>query len=469
MTYFKACMISIFFAFTSLICHRTFGQSSSNKVLPRDWYKKDPEEDSIAGISLDKAYGLLKGKKYRTVVVAVIDNGVDINHEDLKNIIWTNTKEISGNGIDDDGNGYIDDVHGWNFRGGKDGTVIENEQSGSTQFYQAWKDKFEKVDTSRLSGEDKKKFIIYTKAKEEYIEKLKSKDSMDVQVVYNLKYNSSSLIANDSGSNQSQHYGSPYMKLSKNLSHGTHVAGIIAAEQDNNLGIDGIANHVLIMPILATTALGDERDKDVANAIRYAVNNGAQIINMSFSKLFSSDKRFVDDAIKYAERKNVLIIHAAGNDGVDIDSVKNYHYPIAVYEDGTKADNFITVGWSRGLFDYRLAHPYSNYGKDNVDIFAPGSDIYSTVPDNEYDFKSGSSMSTPVVAGVAALLMSYFPSLSAKQVKVILLESSYKPNQIVNKPQTNTQVPFNSLSVTGGIINACNAVKMAIRMAKNAP
>ena len=252
------------------------------------------------------------------------------------------------------------------------------------------------------------------------------------------------------------------MKLTPNLSHGTHVAGIIAAQRNNQKGVDGIADNVLIMPILATTASGDERDKDVANAIRYAVNNGAKVINMSFSKPFSPYKKVVDEAIQYAEKRNILIVHAAGNDGKDIDIADNYHYPIAIYENGKKATNFITVGWSRSKFDYRLAHPYSDYGAKNVDLFAPGSDIFSTVLDNSYDFKSASSMSTPIVSGVAALLLSYFPTLSTAQVKDIILKSSFKPEIKVNKPGSKIEVPFLSLSVTGGIVNAYNAVKMAI-------
>ncbi len=157
-----------------------------------------------------------------------------------------------------------------------------------------------------------------------------------------------------------------------------------------------------------------------------------------------------------------MIFHAAGNDGVNIDSTINYHYPIAIYRNGSRASNFITVGWNRALFDYRLAHPYGDYGKLNVDLLAPGSDIYSCVPNNQYDFKSATSMATPMVSGVTALLYSYFPHLTMKQVKDIILKSTFRPNQIVNKPQTKTQVQFSSLSVTGGIVNAYNAIKIAL-------
>jgi len=307
-------------------------------------------------------------------------------------------------------------------------------------------------------------YPIYKRAEKAYLEHLNSKDSNDIKYAYNLNFSSRALIANYHIGSVGGHYGSPNFKLSPNLSHGTHVAGIIAAQRNNGIGIDGIADDVKIMPIVASTALGDERDEDVANAIRYAVDNGARIISMSFSKLFSADKKLVDDAIRYAEKKNVLIVHCAGNDGVDIDDPLNYHYPIAIYMDGQRASNFLAIGWNRPLFDHRLAHPYSDYGKMNVDLFAPGSDIYSTVPGSKYDFKSGSSMSTPVVSGVAALLMEYFPTLTAAQVKTILIKSVFRPKQLVNKPQTKNEVPFESLSASGGIVNAYNAVKMAMEM-----
>jgi cell wall-associated protease len=354
-------------------------------------------------------------------------------------------------------------MHGWNFRGIKDGTIVGNEQAEATHIYAIWHARYNQVDTSKLTGLEIKNWRMYVKAKKVYLDKIKeSKDSFELKFAYNIHYNSSAFIGDDPANPKERQYGSPLVKLTPELSHGTHVAGIIGARNDNGTGINGIANNVLIMPLVATTAGGDERDKDVVNAIRYAVDNGARVINMSFSKPFSAYKNVVDDAVRYAEKKNVLIVHSAGNDGDNNDTAN--HYPIAIYENGEKAANFISVGWSRPLFNYRLAHPYSNYGKMNVDLFAPGSDIFSTVPGNAYDFKSGSSMSAPCVSGIAALLFSYFPSLSAVQVKEILLRSSFKPKIMVNRPGSTTKVDFSSLSVSGGIVSAYNAVKMAIEM-----
>jgi len=455
------------FGLVALCSQNIFGQLSA-KANAGNWLALDPKADTIAGISLYKAYDLLKGKSSQTIIVAVIDNGVDIEHEDLKNIIWRNKNEIPGNGIDDDHNGYIDDVHGWNFRGSKDGTIICNERAGATQIYLAWKNRFENIDSNLLDSTEKKELSMYIKAKTEYLDKINtSRDSIELNYSYNSHYHSSELIANDSESSTTHFYGSPYFKLPPNVNHGTYVSGIIAAERNNTIGTNGIADNVLIMPVVASTQVGDERDKDVANAIRYAVDNGARIINISFSKIYSTDKKLVDEAIRYAEKKKVLIIHCAGNDGVNIDSFYNYHYPVALYDDGEKANNFITVGWNRPLFDYRLAHPNSGYGKKNVDLFAPGSDIFTTAPSSEYDFRSGSSMSTPCVTGVAALLLSYFPNLSMMQVKDILLKSVFIPEQMVNKPGTKIQVPFTTLSASGGIVNAYNAVQMAIHVTQH--
>jgi cell wall-associated protease len=439
----------------------SFGFIPAPNRAVRDWTKLDIETDSIVGISLYKAYELLKSRVSKPVIVAVIDNGVDIEHEDLKNIIWTNTKEVLGNGIDDDHNGYVDDVHGWNFRGARDGSTVENEQYVSTHIYATLKNKYEGADTNKLNNTEKKEWQIYTKAKKDYFQNIKeSKDSIDFKYALNVNFNSSQFLEDNPMNPNEHNYGNPFMKLSPNLSHGTHVAGIIAARRNNDKGVDGIADNVIIMPILAATGTGDERDKDVANAIIYAVDNGAKIINMSFGKYFTTNKEALDKAIRYAEKKNVLIFHAAGNDGSnnDLDNT----YPNPYYGNGKKASNFITVGWTRAKFDARLAHQFSNYGVKTVDLFAPGSDIFSTVLDNLYDGKSGTSMASPCVAGVGALLFSYFPNLSMQQVKDILLESTFKPDIMVNRLNSKEKIHFKSLSVTGGILNAYNAVKMAI-------
>ncbi len=396
--------------------------------------------------------------------MAVIDNGFDINHEDLKNVIWTNKKEIPGNQVDDDHNGYVDDVHGWNFRSARDGTVAENEQSETTRIIALGRAKYEAADSTRLSAKDRAGLRGYLRAKKEYLRAINPNmdhsDTGEVRYAKNLDFSSSAVIGDDPMNPSERSYGSPFMNLTPLLTHGTHVAGIIAAQRNNGVGIDGIADNVLIMPIVAATASGDERDKDVANAIRYAVDNGARIINISFGKEFSRDKRVVDDAIRYAEKNDVLIVHAAGNDGEDDDAWS--HYPVADYGGG-RAKNFITVGWSRWKFDERLAHPFSDYGPRTVDVFAPGSEIFSSVPGDKYEKKSGSSMSAPMVTGVAALLLSYFPQLSAVQLKQIIMASSFRPTTIVNKPGTNQKVPFRSLSVSGGIVNAYNAVSAALR------
>ncbi|GAB4038485.1 S8 family peptidase [Spirosoma gilvum] len=444
----------------------TFPTSSrSIRKYPSDWYFRDLADDSIPGISLDKAYRLLAGRKSKPVIVAVIDNGVDITHEDLKQVIWTNTAEIPANGIDDDRNGYVDDVHGWNFRGAKNGSTVEHEQAEITHVYALWKTIYDQVDSTQLRGDQKREWRMYQQAKAAYLAATKqTTDTANLAFTYNLRYNSSLRIGDDPDNLTQHNYGSPLFNLTPNLTHGTHVAGIIAALRTNQIGMKGISDNVLIMPILATTALGDERDKDVANAIRYAVRNGAKVINLSFSKPFSPFKQVVDEAIQDAETNGVLIFHAAGNDGSDNDTTN--HYPIAQYKNGQKAGNFITVGWTKPFYDERLVAYYSNYGALTVDLFAPGSDIVSTLPGNQYGEKSGTSMATPFVSGVAALLWSYFPSLTATQIKDILLRSTSKPALVVNKPGSKMKVAFHELSVTGGIVNAFNAVKMAFAIEK---
>ncbi|MBI3882816.1 MAG: S8 family serine peptidase, partial [Sphingobacteriales bacterium] len=245
--------------------------------------------------------------------------------------------------------------------------------------------------------------------------------------------------------------------------HGTHCSGIIGAVRDNNKGVNGIADNVKIMMIRAVPD-GDEHDKDIANAIRYAVDNGAQIISMSFGKDFSPEKYWVDDAARYAEKKNVLLVHAAGNDAKNIDTTDNF--PNANFIDGKGRSNiWITVGASGDPKNGGVTASFSNYGKKEVDVFAPGVKIHSTIPGgNTYGDASGTSMACPVVAGTAAFILEYFPTLSALQLKYVIEKSAKSPGIDVRQPGTENQVNMLTLDKTGGIINAYEAVKLAATM-----
>ncbi|TAE31779.1 MAG: peptidase S8 [Cytophagales bacterium] len=513
------------------------------KSLPKNWSHLDPAKDSIAGISLNGAYELLKGRTSQPVVVAIIDSGVDTDHEDLKDVVWKNPKETPDNNVDDDKNGYPDDLTGWNFMGSKDGTTYETDQEEVTQIYVLWKDKYDKADPKRLKGREAEEYAIYQKAKERFVKgyaanqakrraisdsvgfftglnalkpqldgkpfdissinELKPADSTQAGVravlgeVFTEQFRSfdmmyrilerayprlkEALLAETEKSfnpdNQNRkavgdnpldpnerYYGSPKLQLgdSEELAmHGTHVAGIVGAKRGNNVGVDGIADNVRIMTIAVVPSNGDERDKDVANGIRYAVDNGAKVINMSFGKRFSPYKPQVDAAIRYAEERDVLLIHASGNNAENYDSVPAYPRP--EYEDGRTARNFMTIGNSTARLNEGLAARSSNYGSRTVDLFAPGTDIESTIPRNNYAAFTGTSMAAPCVAGVAALLRSYFPNLTAVQVKDILMKSVYKPELSVLRPASKQRVPFSSLSISGGIVNAAGAVRLALQ------
>lgn len=504
-----------------------------------DWFNADAQTDDIHGVSTEKAYNeLLKGKESKTVIVAIIDSGIDIEHEDLQGKIWTNNDEIQGNGIDDDKNGYIDDIHGWNFIGGKDGKNVVHETVEITRLYRKYKAKYENKDPKTLSKSENAGYLKYLEYKAAYeaeyseaetilgnikslydnykiadglvkaalekesytIEDLEGMntngDEMMSQVIglmtyilendikpedleegiehyedklkYNLdlEYNPREIVGDDPANLSNLFYGNNDV-IGERADHGTHVAGIIAANRNNDIGMRGIAENVKLM-VLRVVPDGDERDKDVANAIRYAVDNGARVINMSFGKDYSPNKAYVDKAVKYAESKKVLLIHASGNDALNNDKIE--HYPTQKYDDGTKATNWITVGASSKDDDLELPGNFSNYGRKTVDIFAPGVDIYSLEPENKYAVKSGTSMACPVVTGVAALLMSYYPEFDIYQIKDILLKSSakykrnkvYKPNKNGDKKKTTR---FKKLSRTGGIVNAYYAIKMAGELA----
>ena len=508
----------------------------SMKLEYANWHNLDPQENNVQGTSVDRAYStVLKKKTSKTVVVAIIDSGIDIDHEDLKGSIWTNKGEIPGNGIDDDHNGYVDDVHGWNFLGNADGRNIDHEALEFTRLVRKYKDKFEGKKRSEIPKDEVSEYDIYEAAQKEYTAKKEEADHMaqmlkifdmiyqpadsivtaflgkkdytiddlksissgndtlteardflldryekgftrsafeslkeysDDRIAYNLNldYNPRGIIGDDPDNINDSLYGNNDVKGDK-PDHGTHVAGIIAANRYNNLGIKGIADNVKIMSV-RTIPDGDERDKDVVNAIRYAVDNGAQIINMSFGKMFSPHKRAVDAAIHYAEKRNVLIIHAAGNDAQDID--KSNSYPTNYYSDSKiPAQNWLTIGASAKEDDAHLAADFTNYGRKRVDIFAPGVNIYSLQPNNTYELKSGTSMACPVVTGVAALLMSYFPQLSIYEIKDILLESGtvYKNQKVLLPDESQNDKPkmvkFKKLSATGEIVNAYRAVEMA--------
>lgn len=515
-------------------------QESTSSTPPHDWFIKDPETDHVQGVSADKVYEtLLKDQPSRTVIVAIIDSGVDINHEDLKDVIWTNEDEIPGNGIDDDKNGYIDDVHGWNFIGGKDGTNVEADTYELTREYMRLKEKFENVDAGKVPKKQKDEYASYL-AIEDKFKKLKSKNetiygqfsvlylnfqrSVDtlkyaldtdtltrellasyqpesqvftfakgyitsklkffddeqpiedilaefkegydyyrviVEYGYNEDFDSRKIVGDNYSDINEKGYGNNDVTGPDAL-HGTHVAGIVAANRKNEIGIKGIADNVRIMSVRAVPN-GDERDKDVANAIIYAVDNGAHVINMSFGKSFSPQKEAVDKAVKYAEKKGVLLIHASGNDGEDIDKEKNY--PMRTFEEGKEAKNWMEIGASSWGTNEDFVAKFSNYGKKNVDVFAPGVEIYSTVPGSKYEIEQGTSMAAPIVTGIAALLMSYFPDLSAAEVKEVIRKSSRRFDGLkVQLPGGKKSVELSDISNTGGLVNAYEAVKMAKEM-----
>lgn len=419
----------------------------------QDWHLKSKDTDKIYGTGVIKAYAeLLKGKTPKTVVVAVLDGGIDTLHEDLKANLWRNVNERPGD-VDVDGNGYKGDVLGWNFLGGATGQVTI-EATEVQRIYFKYKSQFENVKNEQdLKKNDRKLYQQWLFAKKN----LTKKDSVPPVDYRGQQVKDDYSNIKDRFYGNSNLMGDPYF-------HGTHVAGIIGAERSNGKGMDGIADAVKLMGIRVVPN-GDEYDKDVALGIRYAVDNGAQIVNMSFGKKISPDRKMVEDAIKYAEKKGVLLINAAGNDGVNVDSLP--HYPTPFYMKGDKKfPNMITVGAS-GQTEASLIAPFSNYGYKTVDVFAPGVAIYATLPENKYQPLSGTSMATPVVAGIAALIKSYYPDLTAKQLKQIIEETVTKIDFPVTKPKSKGQkVAMTELCKTGGIVNAYAALQMAEQMSK---
>lgn len=482
------------------------------------------------GMQTEKAYKkLLKGKQGQTVIVGVIDSGVDIEHEDLKDIIWTNKGEIPNNGIDDDKNGYIDDVHGWNFLGNPKGENANDAQLEMTRIYARLDSKFAGKSESDIAAGDKKEYDLYSEVKskvekerasatmqmkqiaqmeqfvtsldQQFIEKLgkdytvkdlekAAKDTlltksakamigfkeMGMDASYlemamkhfnssiNYHYNKDftedrDIIGDDPSDFTDVNYGNNDVE-GPDAMHGSHCSGIIAAVRNNGIGNNGVADNVLIMPIRSVPN-GDERDKDIALSIRYAVDNGAQVVNMSFGKGYSENDEEVIKAIRYAESKDVLLVHAAGNSNQNNDLGGNFPTPQFPTMSG-KFTNWLEVGAST-RYKKKLAASFSNYGVKMVDVFAPGLEIYSTVPQSEYLTTQGTSMAAPMVAGVAALLKSYFPSLSMIEIKEIIKASVKDVSEMETPLPGNPKkmVAFGTLSETGGIVNVYNAVKLA--------
>lgn len=507
-----------------------------------DWFHTKIESD-------DTYSTLLNNRQGEVVIVAVIDSGVDIEHEDLADNVWVNADEIPNNGIDDDKNGYIDDVHGWNFLGNADGTNVNGETLEVTRLYASLRGKYENAKPELLAKDQLKEYNKFLKYKEEVEEKRSAAqnnlnsinmqrnivagmfdgmieqfgnivltqdflDTTDLQIPaqfkdalgeligqfqaengeapsfenikeavdsemtggldyytsqanyhYNPDFKSRDIIGDDYRDQEQMYYGNNDVE-GPDAHHGTHVAGIIGAVRNNDIGMNGVAENVRIMSI-RTVPDGDEHDKDVANAIRYAVDNGASVINMSFGKGYAWNKQVVDDAVRYAEKKDVLLVHAAGNSAQNNDNTDNF--PNDKFK---KAKGFLfwkkkaARNWLEvGALSYKTGEDspatFSNYGANNVDIFAPGVFIYATTPDDTYEPLRGTSMASPVVAGVAAVLRSYFPTLSARQVKEIIMESSSPQNILVKQPGSGNLVNFGDLSVTGGILNLKSAVTKA--------
>ena len=502
------------------------------------WSAADLATDTIPGMSVDKAYAeLIPNLKGTNVIVAVIDSGIDIEHEDLKNVIWINRGEIPNNGIDDDKNGFIDDVHGWNFLGDIVGENLE-----FTRIVRRYDAKFNGKDITEINEADLETFGLYQKAKAEqlknyeetkvnrdrYTQMLAQVTDANNQISKKLgkeDYTAEELAAISDPSDDEQKniavltqmlsYGGsipefmvrlnggvdyydgrmknhfnmdtdfrgvlnddPYditdinygnndvdgpNPIKEDALHGTHVAGIIAAQRGNGIGMDGVAQNVEIMVIRAVPD-GDEYDKDVALAIRYAVDNGAKVINTSFGKGYSQNPEWVWDAIKYAGKKDVLIVNAAGNDGVDLDVTTSYPND----QNGTGAemsDNFITIGALNYKYGEEMVATFSNYGATSVDLFSPGVKIWSTTPLDTYEYLQGTSMASPNVAGVAAMIRSYYPKLSAKQVKQVLMDSGLRTSTpvVVGGDESNIQ-PFDAISKSGNTANLYNALIMASKM-----
>jgi len=529
-------------AFTTAAQAQSAATPTTADLSAQQWYLKDPQLDKVPGIGATRAYQeLLKNKVPTPVIVAVIDSGIDTAHVDLKPVLWRNRNEIPGNKIDDDKNGYVDDVHGWNFLGGADGRNIGVETLEMTRLVADGRVRFKGKTLKQVPATQRAEFEQYQRAEKAYAKRVQDETGRDEQMQgmvepltmmvmmlkhelqtdkldtltlsqarftdpnlgrvrdgllammrethlpdtdavlkevtsaadqgrsmvsksLNLEYNPRPDIVKDNPNDLTERYYGNNDLYATDPLHGTHVAGIIAAVRDNNLGVQGVAGPMVRIMAVRAVPDGDERDKDIANAIRYAVDNGASIINMSFGKDFSPQRKAVDAAYRYAASKNVLLVHAAGNedDNLDVDP----HYPAPTLLDGKPVPNLLTVGASGPTDDENLTADFSNYSKKGVDVFAPGVAIFNTLPGSTYGNESGTSMAAPVTAGVAATLKSYFPTLTAVQLKDIIQKSAQVHHTMVQVPGTDKKADFSTLSATGGVVDLYEAVKLAQTVAK---
>jgi len=500
-----------------------------NNDLP-NWAQLDPDKDGYEGTRTETLYQYIQTmdieQEPESVIVAVMDTGIDIEHPALKNNIWNNEAEVNGiEGVDDDGNGYIDDFYGWNLLGNNRNLSLEvtrelvrlkrENVSPGNDYYRKVKEKYkekkteeedyydmikstikevkdaEKILEKKNYSTDPEKLIeIKSRLKDDYLDAanliigihiwfgLTPKELYEEEKLSKLKLqalfdttDTHILIGDDPDILLEKNYGNNDITSTYEL-HGTHVSGIIAA---NKKGV-GQAPFAKIMCLRTVPDEGDERDKDIGNAIRYAVDNGASIINMSAGKYFARNPEFVIESIQYAEEKGVLFVVSAGNEGINISKMANY--PPKYYEENGEMkyfSNMIVVGanswmkkWNKKMdpddlnFGFDLAAPFSNYSDKVVDLFAPGVEINSTVPGGGYERTSGTSMSSPEASGVAAIIKGYFPHLNAHQLKVILTSSvrKYDGLKVVIRGR-NSRVLFSSLSKSGGVIDAMNAFQLA--------
>lgn len=484
----------------------------------KNWGHLDLVSDTIPGMSVDKAYSeIIKNRKGETVIVAVLDSGMDLKHEDLADVIWTNKGEKAGDGIDNDKNGYVDDIHGYNFLGesyneqleatrivrlklgdaklqARAKTKVDTEYQTASQQKQQYEQIFQTVknaddavkkelgkdlytakDLAGIETPDAAmqqniailtQMLSYEDSIPEVLEQVEAgikHFSDQLNYNYNVDFNGRKEVGDDPYDINDLGYGNGNpQNRQEDESHGTHVAGIIGAKRNNGIGANGVANNVAIMSIRAVPN-GDEYDKDIALGIRYAVDNGAKVINGSFGKSFSPEAQWVYDAIKYAADKDVLFVHAAGNEGADLDNPANPNFPNDQVDNGPEiADNVLTVGALSSKYGSQMVASFSNYGDINVDVFAPGDEIYSSMPGNEYEFQGGTSMAAPAVAGVAALIRSYYPKLTASQVKHIIMESGLAPTtKVILSGDADKTATLDEVSTSGKIVNAYNALIMA--------